>query len=553
MLRNWRKMLGAMAVVLGMTVPILTVSGAASVQAAGGSSDCAPVATTALGSLCVESSSNGTDDRAVRQRGPEGRSGHEFKWLVNEDDSTGDPSFTAANVADCLPACAKPTAAEIASNPVLAHVRNRRRRQPRRLPVAVGAQLAGSLDRDRRRRQHQRRQPRQPRRPRATTSTSSRSRPAATRSTACTSRCAAASIYSVNEEVGKPFIVRMNPLPKKTTTIRVHVFNDNASTNSQWDGQTETLLTCDVATPQQVATNCGGSTDPNLVADPTTDMSGFSVHITDVLGRDDDRRLRQPALHAVRADSAATSSSTTTAPPTRSCSPTAARAVSAHAGTDSTCLSDHYGDIVIPNMGPNRYAVTVVPPEPTHAQRRHVDPHDHPRRWSRLGRMAHRRHQRLRHRADRRRRARSAGDRRLRQAHQQRPDVERRRAARVNGNPAPEAAYYSAQTGFLGGHRERRASRARSSSAVRTSVPAAPSPLAGTNLANAKEDGLIEDGVVSVSCIATCNAPTDIDGLGGPARTDGTFEVNRPPDRRLHRRLLGREAGLHPGGHAVLT
>ncbi len=28
------------------------------------------------------------------------------------------------------------------------------------------------------------------------------------------------------------------------------------------------------------------------------------------------------------------------------------------------CLSDHYGDIVIPNMGPNRYAVTVVPPDP---------------------------------------------------------------------------------------------------------------------------------------------------------------------------------------------
>ena len=33
-------------------------------------------------------------------------------------------------------------------------------------------------------------------------------------------------------------------------------------------------------------------------------------------------------------------------------------------GTESTCLSDHYGDIVIPNMGPNRYAVTVVPPDP---------------------------------------------------------------------------------------------------------------------------------------------------------------------------------------------
>ena len=40
-----------------------------------------------------------------------------------------------------------------------------------------------------------------------------------------------------------------------------------------------------------------------------------------------------------------------------------------------------------------------------------------------------------------------------------------------------------------------------------------------------KKDGFIKDGVVSISCLATCNAPTDTTIWTGRARTDGTFTV----------------------------
>ena len=169
-------------------------------------------------------------------------------------------------------------------------------------------------------------------------------------------------MYSVNEEVGADFIARMNPLPKKTATVRVHVYNDNASTNGQWDGQTETLLTCDVATPQQVATTCGGSTDPNLVADPSTDMSGFSVSITDVLATTTTDVYGSPLCTQYETDANGNVLLNDDGTPNPLVFANGGSSGGALAGTESTCISDHYGDIVIPNMGPNRYAVTVVPP-----------------------------------------------------------------------------------------------------------------------------------------------------------------------------------------------
>ena len=296
MLRNWRKMLGAMAVVAGMTVPILTVAGAPNVQAAGGLSDCVVPASTALASLCVESSSNGSTTAPYNTTILKGDRITDFKWLINEDASTGDPSFTAANVADCLPASAAVSAATAAANPALAIYQGAGTGSLADCPWPSVHASAGH----------------------STVIASGNQGDVASLVNLADGKylisvkaagfkidgvhfeVRAGAVYSVNEEVGADFIVRMNPLPKKTTTLRVHVYNDNASTNGQWDGQTETLLTCDVATPQQVAANCGGSTDPNLVADPTTDMSGFSVAITDVLGDHHDRRVRQPALHAVR-------------------------------------------------------------------------------------------------------------------------------------------------------------------------------------------------------------------------------------------------------------
>ena len=346
-------MLGAMAVVAGMTVPILTVSGA-SVKAAGGTtSDCAGPATTAPGSLCLESSSNGSTTAPYVDTVLKGDRITTFTWLVNEDASTGDPSFTAANVADCLPASAAVSAATAAADPALAIYQTAGTGSLKNCPwpsvhasaghstvIANGnqgdvASLANLAD------------------GKYLISVKA----AGFKIDGVHFEIAGGLVASVNEEVGADFIVRMNPLPKKTTTVRVHVFNDNASTNGQWDGQTETLVTCDVATPQQVAANCGGSTDPNLVADPTTDMSGFSVAITDVLGAIVTTDVYgNPLCTQYETDANGNVLLNDDGSPNPVSFANGGTSGTNLSGTDSSCLSDHYGDIVIPNMGPNRYA-----------------------------------------------------------------------------------------------------------------------------------------------------------------------------------------------------
>ncbi len=235
---------------------------------------------------------------------------------------------------------------------------------------------------------------------------------------------AGGAVASVNEEPNKPFIVRMNPLPKKTLTIRVHVFNDNASTNGQWDGQTETLLTCEVAEATRphrsnwptVATRTTRCWSPI----PTTDMSGFGVSIADVLDTTTTDVFGNALCTQYETD-----------------------------GFGNVILGDDGSPIPLDvprwrrhRWSPVGYRVDLHlrslrrhrhpqhGPEPLrrdgrsagspHAQRRGVDPHHHARRRPRLGLVEHRRRQRLRHRADRRRRARSSRDRRLRQAEQHR-------------------------------------------------------------------------------------------------------------------------------------
>jgi uncharacterized repeat protein (TIGR01451 family) len=521
MLRNWRKVLGATTVVLGMTVPILTISGEV-VHAAGGNSDCAPIATTALSSLCVESSSNGPNDPPYNTGVLKGDRVDEFKWLVNEDDSTGDPSFTAASVADCLPARAKPTAAEAATNPVLAMYSTAGDGNLADCPWPSVHSSTGH----------------------STVIASGDQTNAANIANLASLgnhkylisvtavgykidgvhfEVRAGQVYSVNEEVGKDFIVRMNPLPKKTSTLRVHVFNDNASTNSQWDGQTETLLTCDVATPQQVAANCGGSTDPNLVADPTTDMSGFSVHIADVLGETTTDVYGSPLCTQYQTDAFGNVLLNDDGTPNALVFGDGGASGGALSGTESTCVSDHYGDIVIPNMGPNRYAVTVVPPDP----RTHNDDV-----WMRTTTLegGHDWDSWLIEGSDGYDTELIVGGERIppivagfvKLTHNDQVWADAEAAGR---DSAAEKAYYDASAGFLAGSGTGQITgtlmvgRAYIGSGGAT-------PLAGTNLANAKADGVIEDGVVSVSCIATCNAPTDSVVWVGRARTDGTFDVN---------------------------
>ncbi len=367
MLRNWRKMLGTTAVVLGMVVPILTVS-AVRVQAANGASDCDPpgpaaIATLEPSSLCVESSSDGpsTDpfDTGIRK----GDRIDEFKWLVNDDDSTGDPSLTPENVANCLPGRAAVDAATAAANAALAIYETAGTGSledcswPSVHASSGHSDVIASGDQG--------------------DTDSLNNLPDGKYLISVTAAgykidgihfaIVGGEVASLNEEPGKPFIVRMNPLPKKTLTIRVHVFNDNASTNGEWDGQTETLITCDLATPEQLAANCGGVADPLVVADPSTDMSGFTVSLADVLDTTTTDVFGNPLCTQYESDANGIILNDDGSP-NPVVFPDGGMTGGPLAGTESTCISDHYGDIVIPNMGPNRYAVTVIPPDPrTHS------------------------------------------------------------------------------------------------------------------------------------------------------------------------------------------
>ena len=544
---------GAIAVVLGMVVPILTLSGVTVVHAAAVDGQCGHP--TTLAGLCVESSSNGSATHPYDFGIVKGQKVTPFKWLLNEDDSTGDPSFTAANVANCLPTRAGVDATTAAANPALAIYQGAGSGSLADCPwpsvhASAGHSTVLSSGDD-------------------TDVSASLAKLAAIPGDHKYLLSVTAGGYkidgihfavsggvlaTVNEEpVGNPgakFVVKVNPLPKKTATVRIHVYNDNASTNGQWDGQTETLVTCADATPQQVAANCGGSTDPNLVGDPSTDMSGFSVSISDVLAQTTTDVYGSPLCtqyetdaqgnvllnddgtpNALKFGDVVTNTDGTTSP--NPISSGGGASGGALAGTDSTCISDHYGDIVIPNMGPNRYAATVIPPDPrTHNGDQWVQTttleggHDWDT-WNieggtgydtelivggeRVSPVAH-------------------GFVKLTHPDQVWNDAETQAIAARNANPLAatplEDAYYNASGGFTGGA---------VGNGVLTGTIAigrayigsgGSTPLAGTNLANAKKDGVIDDGLVSISCLATCNAPTDTTVWTGRARADGTFAVN---------------------------
>jgi len=504
-------------------------------------------ASTVPGSLCVMSSANGPSTDPVNAPYNTGVvKGEEigtFKWLVN-DDSTGDPSLTQQNVAACLPDKARPTDAELATNPSLAIYR-----------YAGQTTADANVPADKTWNLHYTNCPWP-----STHSSLGHSDVIATGDQGQTDALNALGdgkyllsvtapgykidgvhftvlghvIVSVNDIAGKPFVVTMNPLPKKTATVRIHVYNDNASTNGQWDGQTESLITCADATTQQRIANCGGANnaDPNLVGDPETDMSGFTVQITDVLnpvttdvyGNPLCTQYVEDANHNVVlngdgspipvmfADGGATGGSLV--------------------GTESTCISDHFGDIVIPNMGPNRYAATVIPPDPrTHDGEQWVQTttleggHDWDT-WNIEGGTGYDTELIV------------GGERVTPVAHGfvklTHNDTVWKAAEAGGPNTPAEKAYYDASPYFSGGsagHGELkgriRIGRAYIGSGGNTGQPGNISvPLAGTNLANAKEDGPIEDGLISVNCIAGCNAPTDQAVWVGRARAaDGSFDI----------------------------
>ena len=510
-------MLGATAAVLGMTVPILIVSGSVSASHVDGSSECltaAPVQGVSLGTLCVESSTNGSTTAPYVTDITKGDRIAEFKWLVNDDSGTGDPSLTVQNVADCLPSRAAVTPEVAQANAALAIYQTAGTGNLANCPwpsvhasdghaavVASGdqsnvANLANLPD------------------GKYLVSVTALNY----KIDGVHFEVRSAALYSVNDEVGANFIVRMNPLPKKTATVRIHVYNDNASTNGQWDGQTETLLTCADAPTAVPCVGVAPSDRALVVADPTTDMSGFSVHITDVLAETTTDVYGNPLCtqYETAPDGSVLINDDGTP------NPLLFPSGSALAGTESTCLSDHYGDIVIPNMGPNRYAATVVPPDPRdHSDVKWVQTttleggHDWDT-WNIEGGSGY--------------------DTELIVGGERVPPVahgfvklshgdQAWNAAETSGkNSQDEKDYYNASLvpGARAGSGALSGTLAIGRAYIGSSGTKA---LAGQNIANAKKDGIITDGLVSVSCLAICTAPTDSTVWTGRARSDGTFDI----------------------------
>ena len=527
----------SICIVVALLAPALSFSNVSAVHAA--ASGCSSFASTAPQTLCIESSSDGATSEPYISGINAGDRITEFDWLINAD-NTGDPAFTESSVIDCLPARAAVDQTTADANPSLnIYLHAGGANVP--LPANETSSLAdcpwpsvhstqghsdvvasgdqGDVD--------------------ALTSL-----PDGKYLISVTSvgykidgvhfTVTGGAVTTVNDEDGAPFIVRMNPLPKKTTTLRVHVYNDNASTNGQWDGQTETLVTCLVAdgdTPTAIQeANCPNFDDPTLVGDPSTDMSGFSVRINDVAGEVTADVYGNPLCTQYVTDAAGNVLINNDGTPNPVVFNDGGTTGSTLAGTESTCLSDHYGDIVIPNLGPNRYAVSITSPDPrSHDGVKWVQTttleggHDWDS-WNieggtgfdtelivggeRVPPVAH-------------------GFVRLTHNDNVWNDAEATRPSPIDSNTySPvEQAYYDASSGFDGGQ---------AGHGVMTGVlmigrsyiaSGGATPLAGLNLANSKEDGPIEDGLVSISCLADCSAPTDQAIWTGRARSDGSFRV----------------------------
>ncbi|MEI8068208.1 MAG: hypothetical protein WCH38_00190 [Actinomycetota bacterium] len=527
----------SICVVVALVAPALSFSNVSAVHAA--TNGCSTFASTAPQSLCIESSSDGALAEPYITGVKAGDRITKFNWLINAD-NTGNPAFTESSVIDCLPASASVSQATADSNPAQSiYLHAGGANAP--LPANETSSLAdcpwpsvhmtkGHSD---------------------VVASGNEGDISALANLEDGSYLVSVTsigykidgvhftvvnkvVTSVNDEADAPFIVTMNPLPKKTTTLRVHVYNDNASTNGQWDGQTETLVTCLVAdgdTPTAIQeANCPNFTDPTLVGDPLTDMSGFSVRINDVLGMVTADVYGNPLCTQYQTDGNGNVLFNNDGTPNPIVYGDGGTTGGSLAGTESTCLSDHYGDIVIPNLGPNRYAVSITPPDPrSHDGVKWVQTttleggHDWDS-WNIEGGSGYDTELIV------------GGERVppishgfVRLTHNDNVWNDAEAARPVTADPSvyttKEQAYYDASSGFDGGT---------PGFGVMTGVimvgrtyigSGGATPLAGLNLANAKEDGPIADGVVSISCLADCSAPTDQAVWTGRARSDGTFRV----------------------------
>ena len=132
--------------------------------------------------------------------------------------------------------------------------------------------------------------------------------------------------------------VQMNPTPLPLTTLRIQVFNDNQPVDATYEVGAEDGL------------------------------SGFTAHLSDVFGTVGTDYYTNPLctkyMHTLPGGTLSPDAVSPNAPIAFD---NAGKAVVDPASV-GRCVSDATGQIVIPNMGPNRFAATVTPPVPAAGQ-----------------------------------------------------------------------------------------------------------------------------------------------------------------------------------------
>jgi len=140
-------------------------------------------------------------------------------------------------------------------------------------------------------------------------------------------------------QAGTAVNVVMNPTPLPLSTLRIQVFNDNTPVDATYE------------------------------VDAEHGLAGFTAHLSDVFGTVGTDYYTNPLctkyMHTL-ADGI-TLSPDAVSPNAPIAFDTNGKAVVDPAST-GRCVSDATGQIVIPNMGPNRFAATVTPPVPAAGQ-----------------------------------------------------------------------------------------------------------------------------------------------------------------------------------------
>jgi hypothetical protein len=130
-----------------------------------------------------------------------------------------------------------------------------------------------------------------------------------------------------------PVAVQMNPTPLPLTTLRIQVFNDNQPVDATYE------------------------------VDAEKGLAGFTAHLTDVLGTVGTDYYANPICTKYMHTVAGVLSPDAVSPNAPIAFDLAGKAIVDPASI-GRCVSDATGQIVIPNMGPNRFAATVTPPVP---------------------------------------------------------------------------------------------------------------------------------------------------------------------------------------------